>query len=108
MNPLIERAKKYIHNHISQEISRNDIADYIGFTPEYLSTFFKKETGDTLIDFIKRERITFAKRLLKQTNLPISIISDNVGFDSFSYFSSVFRAQVGCTPREYRKCESEG
>lgn len=102
-NPLIERAKHYIYDHISQEISRNDIASHVGLSPEYLSTFFRKETGKTLVDYIKSERISFAKRLLKQTNLPVSMISDNVGFDSLSYFSSVFRQLVGCTPREYRQ-----
>lgn len=102
-NELVERSKKYIHDHISQEISRNDVATHVGFSPEYLSSFLKKETGKTLSEFIKAERIAFAKRLLKQTNLPISMISDNVGFDSLSYFSSVFRSVVGCTPREYRQ-----
>ena len=102
-NALVERSKAYIYDHISQEISRNDIASHVGLSPEYLSTFFKKETGKTLSEFIKAERIAFAKRLLKQTNLPISMISDNVGFDSLSYFSSVFRSVAGCTPREYRQ-----
>lgn len=105
---LIERSKAYIHEHIGQEISRNDIASFVGFSPEYLSSFFKKETGKTLSEFIKAERIAFAKRLLKQTNLPISMISDNVGFDSLSYFSSVFRSVVGCTPREYRQNSQGG
>lgn len=102
-NELIERSKKYIQDHIDQEISRKDIARHIGFSPEYLSSFFKKETGKTLSEFIKSERISFARRLLGQTNLPISMISENVGFDSLSYFSSVFRSVMGCTPREYRQ-----
>jgi YesN/AraC family two-component response regulator len=102
-NPLIERSKQYIQAHIGEDISRNSIAAHVGFSPEYLSTYFKKETGMTLSDFIKAERVAFAKQLLKQTNLPISMISGNVGFDSLSYFSAVFRAVVGCTPREYRQ-----
>ncbi len=103
VNELVERSKKYVHDHINQEITRNDVATHVGLSPEYLSSFFKRETGNTLSEFIKTERIAFAKRLLKQTNLPISIISDNVGFDSLAYFSSVFRSVVGCTPREYRQ-----
>jgi YesN/AraC family two-component response regulator len=102
VNPLIERAKNYIIEHISQEINRNDLANYLGFSPSYLSILFKKETGNTLSDYIKEERIAFAKRLLKQTNLPIGVISENVGYESLAYFSSVFRQHVGYTPREYR------
>lgn len=99
-NELVERTKTYIHDHINQEISRGEVASHVGLTPEYLSSYFKKETGNTLSEFIKTERIAFAKRLLKQTNLPISMISENVGFDSLAYFSSIFRSVVGCTPRE--------
>ncbi|MCI7812239.1 MAG: helix-turn-helix domain-containing protein [Lachnospiraceae bacterium] len=101
-DPLITSVKKYIYDHISEEILRDDIADYVNLSPAYLSTFFKRETGGTISDFIKNERIHFAKKLLRKTNLTISTIAQNVGYDSLAYFSSVFRSIVGCTPREYR------
>ena len=104
---LIEQVQFYIFEHISQEISRDDIAAYVNLSPQYLSTVFKRETNCTLSDYIRNERIAFAKRLLKQTNLPISMISENVGYDSLSYFSSVFRQIAGCSPREYRRRMSE-
>lgn len=100
--PFILSIKNYIYEHISREISRNELANEVGLSPAYLSTYFKKETGLTISDFIKQERIAFAKRLLRQTNLPVSVISQNVGYDSLSYFSSVFHENTGYTPREYR------
>ncbi len=100
---LIDRIRFYIIEHISEEISRSDLASFVGLSPEYLSTYFKKETGMTLSDHIKSERIEFAKRLLRHSNLSISTISGNVGYDSLSYFSQVFRRSVGLTPREYRQ-----
>lgn len=106
-NPLVERAKNYIYDHISQEISRNEIAGYVGLSPTYFSVFFKKETGSTLSEYVKAERIAFAKRLLRKTNMPVGIISENVGYESLAYFSSVFRQLVGCTPREYRLRQRE-
>ena len=104
---LIEQVQFYIFDHISQEISRDEIAAYVNLSPKYLSTIFKRETSCTLSDYIRNERIAFAKRLLKQTNLPISMISENVGYDSLSYFSTVFRQVARCSPREYRRrvCE---
>ena len=104
---LIEQVQFYIFDHISREISRDEIAAYVNLSPKYLSTIFKRETSCTLSDYIRNERIAFAKRLLKQTNLPISMISENVGYDSLSYFSTVFRQVAGCSPREYRRrvCE---
>lgn len=102
-DPLVANLKQYIYDHISGEITRNQLADYAGLSPSYLSTFFSKETGSTISDFIRQERIHFAMRLLRQTNLPVSVIGQNVGYDSLSYFSSVFRSAAGCTPREYRR-----
>ena len=104
---LIEQVQFYIFDHISQEISRDEIAAYVNLSPKYLSTIFKRETSCTLSDYIRNERIAFAKRLLKQTNLPISMIWESVGYDSLSYFSTVVRQVAGCSPREYRRrvCE---
>lgn len=102
-DPLIARLKNYVYDHISDEITRNELADHVGLSPSYLSTYFSRETGSTISDFIRQERIHFAMRLLRQTNLPVSVIGQNVGYDSLSYFSSVFRSIAGCTPREYRK-----
>lgn len=104
----IERIKQYIEEHLSQEISRKDLADWAGFNQEYLSTLFKKETGDTLSEYIQKRRLGVAKKLLRQTNLPISLISQNCGYETLSYFSSVFRQRMGISPREYRKhCAQE-
>ncbi len=79
-NPIIKQVKDYIYNNISQDVSRMDIANHVGFNPEYLSTVFHRETGQTLTVFIRIERVHFSMQLLRQTNLPISIISENVGF----------------------------
>ncbi len=99
----IEKMKQYIEEHLTGEISRKELADFAGFNQEYLSTLFKKETGDTLSEYIQKRRLSVAQRLLTQTNLPISLISQNCGYDTLSYFSSVFRQKFGVSPREYRK-----
>ena len=102
-NPLIHDVENYIHSHISEEISRSDIAEYVHLSPEYLSTYFSRETGFTLSNYIKDVRVECAKGLLEKTNLPISTISENVGYETLAYFSSVFRQKTGFTPRAYRK-----
>lgn len=104
---VLEQVRFFIVEHISEEISRNDLASFVGLSPEYLSTYFKKKSGTTLSNYIMTERVEFAKRLLSHSNLPISVISGNVGYDSLSYFSQVFRRSVGCTPREYRQRRHE-
>ncbi|MCI7813191.1 MAG: response regulator [Lachnospiraceae bacterium] len=104
----IQKMKQYIDEHLSQEISRKELADFAGFNQEYLSTLFKKETGDTLGEYIQKKRLSMAEKLLAQTNLPISLISQNCGYETLSYFSTVFRQKMGISPREYRKqCTKE-
>ena len=100
---MIERIKLYVEEHLSREITRKEIAKFAGFNQEYLSTLFKKETGDTLSEYIQKKRLSVAKKLLRQTNLPISLISQDCGYETLSYFSNVFRQKVGLSPREYRK-----
>lgn len=100
---IIEKLKFYIQENISGNLSRDELASYVNFSPEYLSTYFKAKTGNTITDYIKKERIDEAIRLLQKTNLPISIIAENVGFSSFSYFSSVFKEITGSSPRQIRK-----
>ena len=99
----IEKIQYYISEHITEEIRRDALAEYVGFTPEYLSSFFKKETGTTLNTYINNEKIRFAQRMLLQTDLPVSVIAQNLGFETSSYFTALFRKTTGMTPREYRK-----
>ena len=95
--------QQYIEQHLAEEISRSTLAESFGFNPEYLSTMFKKETGDTLSEYIQKKRLSVARKLLLQTNLPISLISQSCGYETLSYFSTVFRQKTGMSPREYRK-----
>ena len=104
----LEKLLYFIQEHISEELSRERLAQYIGFTPEYLSTYFKKEMGVSLTSYVNGEKIRFAEALLTQTDLPVSVIAQNLGFETSSYFTSLFRKQTGMTPREYRKMPPQG
>lgn len=99
----ISKIRFYISQHITENISREALAAFVGFTPDYLSSYFKKETGSTLNQYIHNEKIQFAKRMLLQTDLPVSVIAQNLGFETSSYFTALFKKTTGMTPREYRK-----
>ena len=73
----------------------------------YLSTLFKKETGQTLIKYISWYRIEKAKELLKTTTMKVGDIAEKVGYVNASYFISLFRNNVGCSPAKYRENEYE-
>ena len=100
---LIERINAYVHEHYSEQLDRNEIAGAFHLAPEYLAKLYKKKTGVYLKDYIREYRVEQAKRLLRDKNVLVSDVAGAVGFDNFSYFSTIFRKYVGVTPNEYRR-----
>ncbi|MDO4622012.1 MAG: helix-turn-helix transcriptional regulator [Eubacteriales bacterium] len=93
----------YIRANVQKELSVDDLADRIGYTPYYFSKKFNKEMGVRVTDFIKTARIDYAKMLLVSTNKSIQDISDALHFGTRNYFSKVFREVTGVTPASYRE-----
>ncbi len=100
---LIEKINAYIREHYSENIGRNEIGAAFFLVPEYLAKMYKKKTGQNLKDFINEYRLSQAKRLLKNSDMKVSDVAMEVGFDNFSYFSTLFKQHTGMTPNEYRK-----
>jgi two-component system response regulator YesN len=99
---VIGSVKKYISEHFKEDIDRNGIASVAFITPNYLSKRFRIEIGMSLREYINQLRIEEAKRLLLSTNLSVSDIAVEVGYDNISYFSTVFRKLCGVSPVDWR------
>ena len=93
----------YVAHHLDEDLSLKTLADLIEMSPFSLARAFKQSTGQTLHQYIIQHRIAQAKRLLAQPQPSITDISLQVGFQSHSYFSTVFRRVTGLTPRNYRR-----
>ncbi|QJD87455.1 helix-turn-helix domain-containing protein [Cohnella herbarum] len=100
---LIDKAKRYIGEHLTEEVSREQIADHVYLNPGYLSRLFKKETGESLSDYILRERMEMAKNALTYTDEPISKVARSLGYNSLSYFGKMFKRFYQMSPQDYRK-----
>lgn len=100
---IIKKSISYLNEHYNSNPTLEEIADYVGLNPTYFSTLFKKETGVNFSNFMINLKIEHAKRLLKDTNLPLVTIAAELGFDSQSYFSNVFKRYVSITPKQYRQ-----
>lgn len=100
---IVAKAKQYILQHYAEDINRNDVANSVYLTPNYLSKLFNKETGLTIRDYINQLRIDEAKKQLNTTTKAISTIAMDVGFENVSYFSTVFKKYCGCNPDTWRK-----
>ena len=93
----------YIHNHFQNpELTNQQIAEYFGYHPYYLSQLLKKTTGKTLHNYLLSYRIRVAKNYLITTDWNIETVAWKSGFNSVAYFIKMFRLSTGVTPRHYR------
>ena len=95
--------QKYIREHLDEDLNRKTLSKVAHLNPDYLSTLFRKHTGETLSHYILKERIQQAKKDLVGTNLPIHEIALRTGFPNISYFSKQFKDLEGMTPLQFRK-----
>lgn len=79
------------------------IAQRLDCSPDYLSHLFHRETGETLIHYINRQRVNGALEALGSTQKSISDIASACGFSDAGYFTRVFRKLTGLTPGDFRK-----
>lgn len=93
----------YIRQHLSETITVESIAKDLYMSRPYLSAKFRQETGQTLTDFILREKTEEAKRLLRYSDKTASSIGAYLGFSSLGHFSRTFKKYAGVSPTEYRE-----
>lgn len=93
----------YIASHFNEQITLGDLSEVTGLHPNYLSSLFKKELGETLREYLTRNRIEVAKSLLSRTDYTFLQISSSLAFYSQSHFIKVFREHTGYTPKQYRQ-----
>lgn len=98
----LARVKAYIEEHIQEKIAVKDLAELVHINDQYLMRIFKRETGQSILEYITDRRIILASSMLKDTDYSINFIADCVGCDNYSYFTKLFKKQTGFTPREYR------
>ncbi|EOH97675.1 response regulator transcription factor [Enterococcus pallens] len=92
----------YIDRHYTEEINRKTLAEHFFLSPDYLARLFKKETGDTLINYLTEKRVARGKELLLETETPVYLIASQIGYDNYSYFSKVFKKTTGMSPIDFR------
>lgn len=97
-----KEVKQYIRDHMVEPIATGDIAAALHFNSKYLARAFKKSTGLTVSDYITRERIREAQKLLSETNFSIKVVGELVGYTDNAYFSRIFKTETGYSPSEYR------
>ncbi|SDF79088.1 response regulator transcription factor [Marvinbryantia formatexigens] len=99
---MIKNVMTYVDANLDSAISRNEIAEQVHLNPDYLTRLFKKETGQTLKEYITEQKMKSAQSLLRTTNMPVSFVAAKVGYSNFSHFSTAYKKVMGRTPQEER------
>ena len=93
---------EYIQAHLDLDLSLIKLADLIAMSPHYFARLFKQSTGLSPYKYITKCRLEKAKTLLRQRDLPIVFICQEVGFKNQSHFTRVFRQHFKITPKAYQ------
>jgi AraC-like DNA-binding protein len=99
----VDRMRRFVAERYTEEVTIDQIAQYVGMHPNHAMRVFKKATGTTLGDCILLYRLAHAKRLLAMTDLILPIVTVQSGFGSERRLFEVFREQVGMSPNRYRR-----
>ncbi|MBQ8394794.1 MAG: AraC family transcriptional regulator [Clostridia bacterium] len=97
---------KYIRENFDKDITLEDMAAVAGFSNKYFCKFFRDMTGTTPVNYLLTYRIERAARKLLGTDLSVTQIAYDCGFNDLSYFIKTFKAFKRVSPKDYRKAES--
>lgn len=99
---IFHRLTEKLRNSLYSDLTITELCEELGCGRTYLSILFKKNTGDTIMNYYNTLKIKEAKKLIKEGILPLSEISDLLHFNTRYYFSRVFKRIEGITPTEYK------
>ena len=93
--------EEYMKEHLGETLTIEDVCEYTGFSVNTVKRIFRQQVDCGAIHYFLKLKIKEAKRLLGETDLTVTQISDRLGFSGVHYFSKTFKRFVGVSPREY-------
>ncbi|MGO4371882.1 response regulator transcription factor [Paenibacillus sp. 2TAB19] len=100
---IVYEAEKILQRDYAEGLTLQSVATAVHVTPVWLSKLFKKEKRQTFLEYLTDIRIEKAKEMLGDIKYKVYQISFQVGYKDPVHFSKLFKKQVGCTPKEYRR-----
>jgi len=101
VNQIINHIRKSVYQ--TSEVRIKNLADHFNMSENYISSYFKKQTGESLKTYILKYRLNLVMYRLKKSNDTISEIAYDLGFFDDSHLSRLFKQEFGVTPKEFRK-----
>ena len=98
----LAKVLRYLHDRFHDEVTLAGVAEAVGLSAGYLGRIFKSELHTSFKTYLARIRLQEAKRLLRNSTLPVGDVAARCGYPDHSYFTSVFKRATGKSPTEYR------
>lgn len=100
---VVQVIKDYVRENLWSDIRKEDIVELVHLNGDYVTRIFKKETGLSIKAYVIREKLLEAQRLLRTTNLTVSSVAVQLGYNNFSHFSAQYKREFGITPAEEQR-----
>ena len=101
ISPQARSILDYLHLHYVEDITLDDVSEYVGITGTHVSRILKKETGETFVTCLNKIRTQEAVKLLKSGQYKVYEIAEMVGYSNYAYFYQTFKKYTGVSPNEY-------
>ncbi len=95
--------QRYIHEHLYEDISLDQMAELVSFSPSYISKLFTEVLHMPFIEYLSRVRLEHAAELLRDGQESVTRIAERAGYSNVQYFCTKFKAKYEMTPNQYRK-----
>lgn len=99
---VIKKSIEFILNNYNRNISLSDVSQHVNVSPQYLSRLFKEECGVNFVTYLNTVRIEHSKRMITE-GCELKSLTQKLGFNSYTYFFTVFKEITGMTPQKYEK-----
>lgn len=107
LSPLVQKIVSRIDFDLTADLSLRATAQALNVNASYLSTLFKRETGETLTSYVCRKRMEHAAYLLESSQMPVSAVAQSCGISDDNYFTKLFKRVKGMTPMQYRLAQRQ-
>lgn len=94
---------RVLNDKVDEKLCVQDICDKLNYNKSYIFRQFKKDTGSTIMVYFTRLKIEKAKKLLRETKMNVTQISDSLSFDTPNYFTKTFKKVTGVSPLKYKR-----
>ena len=100
---VVEAAVHYLKENVGQRLTLDNMADYTGYSVSHFSTIFRRNTGQSPLNYFNQLKIKEACSMLETTDIQINQLCFKVGINDPYYFSRLFTRIMGCSPQAWRK-----